>query len=145
MVEQIIDIEYEEVSENKRLFSRKFRSQGVIFRTVRELWSLEPNFSSKYWTFGYYFMFWAVLIWFAIAIDLIVLTGIGIFKGGLALAKFLIQLTGKTAEKAITKLLLPVLRNTMMLGIIIIIAIILIYRFDFIRENVLKLFDMLKK
>ena len=137
---EIQDIQYEEITEQQGFLYHRYKPQGFIFRLSRELWSIEAN-GKKWQELAYYITFWAILIWIAIAIDIIILATYGIGYLLYFAVKELLKFLGKLIEKLFFKVILPVLQKAIWLTIIIAIAIIVIYRFTVIKQFILNLFD----
>ena len=137
---EIKDIQYEEITEPQGFLYHRYKPTGFIFRLTRELWAIEAN-GKKWQVLTYYILFWAILLWIAIAFDIIILATYGIAYLLYYALKELIKFLGKLIEKIFFKVILPVIQKTIWLILIIAIAIIVIYRFTTIKEFILNLFD----
>ncbi len=142
-------IDYVEINpqDNKTGFSIKTKysiQKGFLFWITRKLWSLEAR--GKNWQeISFYAAFFLVLFPIGIVADVIVLVLFGIIKLLFFILKRLMIFLQDIAKAFFTKMLYPTFRNIFSVIIIIGLLIIMIYRFELIKDIILKFFDLIIK
>jgi len=139
-------IEYEEIKAKTGFYlQKKYNIQkGFLFWITRKLWSFEAQ--GKPWQIIlFYSALFIVLLPISISLDivaLIILSAIKLFSVAL---KGFWKLLQQIIKALFTKLLYPMFRNILTVTSIIILIIIIVYRFYFIRNTIINLFDALIK
>ena len=131
---------YETIQENFTLTKQYTPDKGIFFWLTRNLWAMKPE-GKKWQIITYYILFWMLMFWTVIILDIITLI---IFGSGYLIWK-LLKATAKSLQKTIenlfSKFLFPVLKSVAILLSLATIIIILIFRFDVVKNLILNLFD----
>jgi len=126
---------------NKFHFSPKRKIvKGFLFRMFREVWLLQPNGTSLQLVL-FYISFFIVLLPLAFVFDVIAIVSAAIYFSLKTIAVGIWNLILKIVEKLFSKLVFPAIKTTLIIAVVITLAIILIYRFELIKEFILNLYD----
>jgi hypothetical protein len=129
---------------------RKFRLRRTetttkgFFYFTRSLWHLHPD-GKKWQNLIYYTLFWFVFLPLVMAMDLLLLLLYYMLVGAGEMTKALWKLIQKLVYQAFKSILYPSLRTFLQVALIILLAIILFYRFNYIKDLILHLFDFIAK
>jgi len=114
--------------------------KGFLFWFTRWAFLLLPE-GKQWFVIAFYSLYWIIIMPFFFLLDVSLFTIIGIVKLIISIVKKLWKLFLKLFEKLFTGLIYPTIAFTLKIIAAVAIAIILIFKFDFIKETIMSLLN----